>query len=147
MGCNFDDANMDGVKFIDNTNDLAGSPLLDQGGVIRRFLPDIRINGPFGSGANEAFKYEVAILIGSGRAVITFALILKSAWYKINYPRERRLFKKLYFFWMCKDFAHLPWLQYLCMAVEEDDLDHKIEIHTVSPTKAARVPMLIEHST
>ena len=132
MGCDFEAHNKEGVKFIGNTNNLADSPLLGHSRPIRRILPEIRINGPLGSRAEEPFKYEISILIGSGDAVVTFASVLKSAWYRINYPRQQRRFKKLYFLWICNDFSHFQWLQSLCMAVEEDDLDYKIEIHTVS---------------
>ena len=99
---------------------------------MRRILPRIYIDGPFGSASEDVFKYEVAVLVGAGIGVTPFASILKSVWYRMNYPKERTRLRKVYFFWVCRDFGAFEWFRSLLMAIEAQDMDNHIEIHTVS---------------
>ena len=99
----------------------------------RRVLPRVYIDGPFGSASEDVFKYEVAVLVGAGIGVTPFASILKSVWYRMNYPQEKTRLKKVYFFWVCRDFGSFEWFRSLLLAVEAQDLQNHIEIHTVRP--------------
>src|SRR5277367_7027813 len=59
------------------------------------------IDGPFGSASEDFQKYEVAILVGAGIGVTPFASILKSIWYRVNYPTGKRSkLRKVHFFWV-----------------------------------------------
>ena len=59
------------------------------------------IDGPFGSASEDFQKYEVAILVGAGIGVTPFASILKSIWYRVNYPTQKRTkLSKVHFFWV-----------------------------------------------
>jgi NADPH oxidase 2 len=61
------------------------------------------IDGPFGSASEDFQKYEVAMLVGAGIGVTPFASILKSIWYRVNYPTSpsRRIkLRKVHFFWV-----------------------------------------------
>lgn len=59
------------------------------------------IDGPFGSASEDFQKYEVAILVGAGIGVTPFASILKSIWYRVNYPTQKRTkLNKVHFFWV-----------------------------------------------
>jgi NADPH oxidase 2 len=98
---------------------------------IRRVLPRVYIDGPFGSASEDVFKYETAILIGAGIGVTPFASILKSIWYRINYPQKKTRLRKVYFFWVCRDFGSFEWFRSLLLAIEAQDMDNHIEIHTV----------------
>lgn len=40
------------------------------------------MDGPFGTASEDAFHYEVSVLIGAGIGVTPFASVLKSIWYK-----------------------------------------------------------------
>jgi predicted ferric reductase len=102
---------------------------------IRRILPRVFIDGPFGSASEDVFKYEVAVLVGAGIGVTPFASILKSIWYRLNYPKEKTRLRKVYFFWVCRDFGSLEWFRSLLMAIEAQDLDNHIEIHTYLTAK------------
>lgn len=99
---------------------------------IRRILPRVYIDGPFGSASEDVFKYEVALLVGAGIGVTPFASILKSIWYRMNYPQKKTRLRKVYFFWIIRDFGSVEWFRSLLMAIEAQDLANHIEIHTVS---------------
>ncbi|CAH1766896.1 15001_t:CDS:2 [Entrophospora sp. SA101] len=47
---------------------------------LKKVLPRVMIDGPFGSASEDVFKFEVSILIGAGIGVTPFASILKSIW-------------------------------------------------------------------
>jgi NADPH oxidase len=99
---------------------------------IRRILPRIYIDGPFGSASEDVFKYEVAVLVGAGIGVTPFASILKSIWYRMNYPQQKTTrLRKVYFFWVSRDFGSFEWFRSLLLAIEAQDKASRIEIHTV----------------
>ena len=61
----------------------------------------VMIDGPFGSASEDFQKYEVAVLVGAGIGVTPFASILKSIWYRVNYPTGKRSkLRKVHFFWV-----------------------------------------------
>ncbi|KAK3207596.1 hypothetical protein GRF29_103g1496016 [Pseudopithomyces chartarum] len=97
---------------------------------LRKILPRVYIDGPFGSASEDVFKFEVAVLVGAGIGVTPFASILKSIWYRMNYPQGRTRLRKVYFFWICRDFGSFEWFRSLLLAIEAQDLDDHIEIHT-----------------
>ncbi|MBE7180615.1 MAG: NADPH oxidase family protein [Terriglobus roseus] len=99
---------------------------------LRRVLPRVYIDGPFGSASEDVFKFEVAVLVGAGIGVTPFASILKSIWYRLNYPQGRTRLRKVYFFWICRDFGSFEWFRSLLLAIEAQDMEERIEIHTVS---------------
>ncbi|EDN03387.1 hypothetical protein HCAG_01252 [Histoplasma mississippiense (nom. inval.)] len=97
---------------------------------IRRILPRVYIDGPFGSASEDVFKYEIAVLVGAGIGVTPFASILKSIWYRMNYPQKKTRLSKVYFFWVCRDFGSFEWFRSLLLAIEAQDMANHIEIHT-----------------
>jgi NADPH oxidase len=120
---------------------------IDEEGVdpsLRRVLPRVYIDGPFGSASEDVFKFEVAVLVGAGIGVTPFASILKSIWYRMNYPQGRSRLRKVYFFWVIRDFGSLEWFRSLLMAIEAQDSEHAIEIHTVSSFRGVMRPKLTE---
>jgi len=128
LGCEFD---RKGEK------DKAVVKSIDEAGVdpsLRRVLPRVYIDGPFGSASEDVFKFEIAVLVGAGIGVTPFASILKSIWYRMNYPQGKTRLRKVYFFWICRDFGSFEWFRSLLLAIEAQDLDDHIEIHTASPS-------------
>lgn len=133
VGCNFDDGSRkqgNGVSAVVGVDRNASN--LDVDPSLRKVLPRVYIDGPFGSASEDVFKYEVAVLVGAGIGVTPFASILKSIWYRMNYPQKKTRLRKVYFFWVCRDFGSFEWFRSLLMAIEAQDLDSHIEIHTVS---------------
>ncbi|PQE07912.1 hypothetical protein CJF32_00003054 [Rutstroemia sp. NJR-2017a WRK4] len=102
---------------------------------IRRILPRVYVDGPFGSASEDVFKFEVAMLCGAGIGVTPFASILKSIWYRMNYPQKKTRLRKVYFFWICRDFGSFEWFRSLLLAIEAQDMDNHIEIHTYLTAK------------
>ena len=103
-------------------------------GGLQKILPRIYLDGPFGSASEDVFKFETAVLVGAGIGVTPFASILKSIWYRMSSsdPSNQTRLKKVYFFWVCRDFGTLEWFISLLQAIEMQDKHHNIEIHAVS---------------
>lgn len=136
LGCNFDKPNK---KASSSEPDPTATAVVgvnsqsadDVDPQLRRVLPRIYIDGPFGSASEDVFKYEVAVLVGAGIGATPFASILKSIWYRMNYPQKKTRLRKVYFFWVCRDFGSFEWFRSLLLAIEAQDRDNRIEIHTV----------------
>ncbi|EFE41301.1 hypothetical protein TRV_03949 [Trichophyton verrucosum HKI 0517] len=102
---------------------------------LSRILPRIFIDGPFGSASEDVFKFEVAVLVGAGIGVTPFASILKSIWYRMSQRQNKTRLKKVYFFWVCRDFGSFEWFSSLLLAIEAQDRYSNIEIHTYLTAK------------
>ncbi|CAH7689255.1 ferric reductase NAD binding domain-containing protein [Phakopsora pachyrhizi] len=98
-----------------------------------RILPRVMVDGPFGSASEDVFKFEAVMLVGGGIGVTPFASVLKSIWYRLNASggrKESTRLQKVYFFWVCRDFDSFEWFRSLLAAIEEQDLQGKVELHT-----------------
>ena len=102
---------------------------------IKRILPPISVNGPFGGSGDRVFDNEIVIMVGGGTGVVPCASILKSIWYRMTYPQKDMRLRKIYFFCVLEDFVGYEWFRSLLMAMEAQDVDCNIKIHTVSLTK------------
>ena len=60
-------------------------------------LPDVLIDGPYGSVSENYDQFEVAICIGAGIGQTPFSSILKSMWYSITHPNMSMKLKKIIF--------------------------------------------------
>jgi NADPH oxidase len=137
LGCEVDKpkdgAKKDASQVVSVNKNDAGSDGVDP--AIRRVLPRVYIDGPFGSASEDVFKFEIAMLVGAGIGVTPFASILKSIWYRMNYPQKKTRLRKVYFFWVCRDFGSFEWFRSLLLAIEAQDMDNHIEIHTYLTAK------------
>ena len=66
-------------------------------------LPDILIDGPYGSVSENYDKFEVAICIGAGIGQTPFSSILKSIWYSLTHPYNSLKLKKVLFVQISKE--------------------------------------------
>ena len=66
-------------------------------------LPRVLLDGPYGSPSEDAFNYEIAVLVGAGIGVTPFASVLKHIWYSVMQPTKIITLRKVYFFWVCRD--------------------------------------------
>ncbi|RGB38977.1 ferric reductase NAD binding domain-containing protein [Rhizophagus diaphanus] len=130
LGCNFDEElrirkeNRDRIK-----SQYDGIDISSNNPELQKILPRIMVDGPFGSASEDVFKFEVAMLVGAGIGVTPFASILKSIWYRVNYPTKSTKLSKVYFFWVCRDYDSFEWFQSLLSAIEEQDIEQFIETH------------------
>lgn len=95
-----------------------------------QLFPNLSIDGPYSTASEDVFKYETAVLVGAGIGITPFASILKSTWYRMSNPdtwAKNRL-RKVYFFWICRDFGSLAWFKSLLSAIEEQDKMRQIEV-------------------
>lgn len=128
LGCEFERKGEKGAV-------VKASPDEESVETMRKVLPRVYIDGPFGSASEDVFKFEVAVLVGAGIGVTPFASILKSIWYRMNYPQGKTRLRKVYFFWICRDFGSFEWFRSLLLAIEAQDLEDHIEIHTYLTAK------------
>ena len=96
--------------------------------------PQLVIRGPYGNATRNMVKSNIAVCIGAGSGAVAFASVLKSVWYHLNSPYGSGSLKKVYFIWICRDFVSYEWFKSLLLAIEMQDLDRSIEIHTVRET-------------
>ncbi|KAI9883164.1 MAG: hypothetical protein M1823_005078 [Watsoniomyces obsoletus] len=130
LGCDFDNGTTDPTSsaVVGVNRVTSNSPDIDP--TLRKVLPRLYIDGPFGSASEDVFKYEVVALVGAGIGATPFASVLKSIWYRMNYPQQKTRLRKVYFFWVCRDFGSFEWFRSLLSAIEAQDLANSIEIHT-----------------
>ncbi|KII91666.1 hypothetical protein PLICRDRAFT_38486 [Plicaturopsis crispa FD-325 SS-3] len=98
---------------------------------LNKVLPRVMVDGPFGSASEDFLNYETVLLVGAGIGVTPFASILKSIWYRMNNfnnSKPTRL-SKVYFTWVIRDFGVAEWFHSLLAAIEEQDLQNRIEIN------------------
>uniref|UniRef100_H2ZNH4 Ferric reductase NAD binding domain-containing protein n=1 Tax=Ciona savignyi TaxID=51511 RepID=H2ZNH4_CIOSA len=78
------------------------------------------MEGPFGEGHQDWYKYEVAVLVGGGIGVTPFASILKDLVHKshvgVGIPC-----KFVYFLWVTRDQRQYEWLLDIIDEVEKKD--------------------------
>lgn len=134
MGCDFEQGRQKqnpGAPTIVGVDPKSSNPNIHPS--LRKTLPRVFIDGPFGSASEDVFKYEIAVLIGAGIGVTPFASILSSIWYRMSKRSQQKTrLRKVYFFWVCRDFGSFEWFRSLLTAIEAQDIDSHIEIHTVS---------------
>ncbi|KAL1916740.1 uncharacterized protein VTP21DRAFT_5444 [Calcarisporiella thermophila] len=97
---------------------------------VTKVLPRIMVDGPFGTSSEDVFNFEVAMLVGAGIGVTPFASILKSIWYRLNYPTKSTKLRKVYFIWICREYAAFEWFQSLLKQLEQEDIKQFISIRT-----------------
>lgn len=126
LGCDFSKKERGGEK---DSKKGDGSMVIPP--PLNRTLPRVMVDGPFGSASEDFFKYETVLLVGAGIGVTPFASILKTIWYRLNnlnnQSKKTRL-SKVYFTWVIRDFGTAEWFHSLLHAIEEQDVDNKIEI-------------------
>ncbi|KAF9922652.1 hypothetical protein FBU30_007239 [Linnemannia zychae] len=93
-------------------------------------LPRILLDGPYGSPSEDAFNYEIAVLVGAGIGVTPFASVLKHIWYSVMQPTKIITLRKVYFFWVCRDRDAFEWFQDLLIALEEQNMSDFLEIRS-----------------
>ncbi|KAL4079010.1 NADPH oxidase B [Scleroderma citrinum] len=126
VGCEFDS---DKAKEVDKTGGKVVGTNINP--PLNRVLPRIMVDGPFGSASEDFLNYETVLLVGAGIGVTPFASILKSIWYRmnnINNSKPTRL-SKVYFTWVIRDFGSAEWFHSLLKAIEEQDIQNRIEIN------------------
>lgn len=117
------------------------------------FCIQIRLEGPFGGGNQDWYKFEVAVMVGGGIGVTPYASILNDLVFgtstnrysgvsckKVSMTNKSFLknnvfiisfvfFFKVYFLWICPSHKHFEWFIDVLRDVEKKDVTNVLEIH------------------
>ncbi|CAG0891147.1 unnamed protein product [Darwinula stevensoni] len=90
----------------------------------------IRLEGPFGGGNQDWYKFEVAVMVGGGIGVTPYASILNDLVFGTSTNRYSGVAcKKVYFLWICPSHRHFEWFIDVLRDVERKDVTNVLEIH------------------
>ncbi|XP_013772431.1 dual oxidase-like [Limulus polyphemus] len=93
-------------------------------------LPKIRLEGPFGGGNQDWYKFEIAVMVGGGIGVTPYASILNDLVFGTSTNRYSGVAcKKVYFLWICPSHRHFEWFIDVLRDVERKDVTNVLEIH------------------
>jgi len=82
-------------------------------------LPNLYLDGPFGEGHQDWYKYKVSILVGAGIGVTPFASILKDIVEKKNSGQKGQIIcEQVYFVWMTRTQKNFEWMTNIIKDVE-----------------------------
>lgn len=85
-------------------------------------MPEIRIDGPYGSAAEDVLEHRVAVLIGMGIGVTPWAAILRYIWYMYQKRAGLGRLRRVEFVWVYSDPSSVEWLQPLLCSLETDQV-------------------------
>ncbi|XP_066157034.1 dual oxidase isoform X2 [Euwallacea fornicatus] len=92
--------------------------------------PKILLEGPFGGGNQDWYKFEVAVMVGGGIGVTPYASILNDLVFGTSTNRYSGVAcKKVYFLWICPSHKHFEWFIDVLRDVERKDVTNVLEIH------------------
>jgi len=92
--------------------------------------PKIRIEGPFGGGNQDWYKFEVAVMVGGGIGVTPYASILNDLVFGTSTNRYSGVAcKKVYFLWICPSHRYFEWFIDVLRDVEKRDVTDVLEMH------------------
>jgi len=78
----------------------------------------LKVDGPFGTASEDAFRYEVSVFVGAGIGVTPFSSLLKSVWYQHMQGINLKV-KKVYFYWLAREKESFEWFSDLLDALED----------------------------
>lgn len=92
-------------------------------------IPKLYLDGPYGEGHQDWYRYKVAILVGGGIGVTPFASILKDIVHKSKIDEMRFPCKKVYFLWVTRTQKQFEWMTDIIREVEQNDVKEFVDIH------------------
>jgi len=116
------------VASVDSSRE--GSMRREEGCFKGRFIPKMRLEGPYGGGNQDWYKFEVAVMIGAGIGVTPYASILNDLVFGTSTNRYSGVAcKKVYFLWICPSHRSFEWFIDVLREVEQKDVTKVLEIH------------------
>lgn len=92
--------------------------------------PRIRLEGPFGGGNQDWYKFEVAVMVGGGIGITPYASILNDLVFGTSTNRYSGVAcKKVYFLWICPTHRQFEWFIDVLRDVERKDVTNVLEMH------------------
>ncbi|KAK3606296.1 hypothetical protein CHS0354_037972 [Potamilus streckersoni] len=93
-------------------------------------LPMLFLDGPFGEGHQDWYRFPVSVLIGGGIGVTPFASILKDIAHKSKIG-TRFPCAKVYFLWVTRTQKQFEWLTDIIREVETTDHKNLVSTHII----------------
>ncbi|XP_076805586.1 dual oxidase 2-like isoform X1 [Clavelina lepadiformis] len=90
--------------------------------------PKLYLDGPFGEGHQDWYKFDVSVLVGGGIGVTPFASILKDL-IATAQSGVKIACKKVYFMWITRDQNQYEWLTDIIQEVEGKDTNGVLDTH------------------
>ncbi|XP_076444374.1 dual oxidase 2-like [Babylonia areolata] len=91
-------------------------------------LPKLYLDGPFGEGHQDWYRFPVSVLVGGGIGVTPFASILKDLVLKsklnLKFPCQ-----KVYFLWVTRTQKSFEWMTDIIRQVELEDKRQLVDVH------------------
>ncbi|XP_021358388.1 dual oxidase 2-like isoform X2 [Mizuhopecten yessoensis] len=94
-----------------------------------RIPPKVYVDGPFGEGHQDWYKYPVSVLVGGGIGVTPFASILKDIVHRSQTVNQRMTCQKVYFLWVTRTQKQFEWLTDIIRDVENADKQELVAVH------------------
>nr|BAM76968.1 dual oxidase [Penaeus japonicus] len=92
--------------------------------------PKVRLDGPFGGGNQDWYKFEVAVMVGGGIGVTPYASILNDLVFGTSTNRYSGVScMKVYFLWICPTHRQFEWFIDVLRDVERKDVTNVLEMH------------------
>ncbi|KAL5006128.1 hypothetical protein ScPMuIL_017286 [Solemya velum] len=92
-------------------------------------LPLLYLDGPFGEGHQDWYKFRVSVLVGGGIGVTPFASILKDIVHRSKLAAVRFPCQKVYFLWVSRNQKQFEWLTDIIREVEINDHKNLVAVH------------------
>ena len=90
----------------------------------------IKLQGPFGGGNQDWYKFEIAVMIGAGIGITPYASILNDLVYGTSTNKFSGVAcRKVYFLWICPSHRNYEWFIDVLRDVEEKDITNVLDIH------------------
>ncbi|GFT66944.1 hypothetical protein NPIL_295941 [Nephila pilipes] len=102
--------------------------MYDPNNLQRHAYPKIYLDGPYGEGHQDWFRYDVSVLVGGGIGITPFASILKDIVFKSSL-KHKIFCKKLYFIWVTRSQKQFEWMIDIIREVEDNDKNGLVDVH------------------
>ncbi|XP_071039639.1 dual oxidase 2 [Parasteatoda tepidariorum] len=102
--------------------------MYDPNNLQRHAYPKIYLDGPYGEGHQDWFRYDVSVLVGGGIGITPFASILKDIVFKASLKHKISC-KKLYFIWVTRSQKQFEWMIDIIQEVENSDRNNLVDVH------------------
>ena len=109
---------------------LADKAFLENPLTILQSHLQVKIEGPFGGGNQDWYKFEIAVMVGGGIGVTPYASILNDLVFGTSTNRYSGVAcKKVYFLWICPSHRYFEWFIDVLRDVERKDITNVLEMH------------------
>lgn len=93
-----------------------------------RPYPKLYLDGPYGEGHQDWFRFDVSVLVGGGIGITPFASIIKDITFRSSINAKINC-KKVYFLWVTRTQKHFEWMSDVIREAEEKDFNNLLVTH------------------